>query len=326
LRTALSLVVVLGLVGSLAACSAAAPEASSECTPTKSGKASDSVKVTGDFGAKPKVEIKDPLSASTTQRSVVIEGDGAVAEAGNDVTMEFTIYNGATGEAIEGGGTAYEEEPAAFTLDENLIAGFTKTLECSTEGSRVVGVFSPADGIVAENLESFGMTKDDSLVMVADLISTEKAATVLPKSDGEAQEMPEGFPAVELSIADDETGTPTVTLPGGDAPAELQIATTIKGDGKEVADGDSVTVNYQGINWRTGEVFDQSWGAEPATFPTDQVVSGFGQALVGQTVGSQVIAVIPPDLGYGPQGGNEQAGILADDTLVFVIDILATKG
>ena len=326
MRTALSLVVVLGLVGSLAACSAATPEASSECTPTKAGKASDSVKVTGDFGSKPTVDIKNPLTASTTQRSVLIEGDGAVAQAGDDITMEFTIYNGATGEAIEGGGTEYAEEPAVFTLDENLIAGFTKTLECSTEGSRVVGVFSPADGIAAENLEGFGMTKDDSLVMVADLISTEKAAEVLPKSDGEAQELPDGFPAIDLSIADDETGTPTVTLPGGTAPADLQIATTIKGEGEEVAEGASVTVNYQGINWRTGEVFDQSWGAAPATFVTSQVVAGFGQALVGQTVGSQVVVVIPPDLGYGPQGGNEQAGILADDTLVFVIDILATKG
>ena len=325
MRTALSLVVVIGLVGSLAACSTTT-ESSSDCTPTKSGAASESVKVTGDFGTAPTVEIENPLTATTTQRSVVIEGDGAVAQAGDDITMEFTIYNGATGEVIEGGGTGYADEPAAFTLDENLIAGFTKTLECSAEGSRVVGVFSPADGIVAENLESFGMTEDDSLVMVADLLSTETAPEVLPKSDGEAQELPEGFPAIDVSIADDETGTPTVTLPGGAAPAELQIATTIKGEGEEVADGASVTVNYQGINWRTGEVFDQSWGSAPATFVTSQVVAGFGQALVGQTVGSQVVVVIPPDLGYGPQGGNENAGILADDTLVFVIDILSTKG
>lgn len=325
MRTALSLVVVIGLVGSLAACSAAT-ESSPDCTPTKSGAASDSVKVTGEFGTEPTVEIENPLTTTTTQRSVVIEGDGAVAQAGDDITMEFTIYNGATGDVIEDGGTGYADQPAAFTLDENLIAGFTKTLECSTEGSRVVGVFSPADGIVAENLESFGMTEDDSLVMVADLLTAEKAPEVLPKSEGEPQELPEGFPAIDLSIADDETGTPTVTLPGGAAPAELQIATTITGEGEEVAEGASVTVNYQGINWRTGEVFDQSWGAAPATFVTTQVVAGFGQALVGQTVGSQVVVVIPPDLGYGPQGGNEGAGILADDTLVFVIDILATKG
>ncbi|MGN6503185.1 MAG: FKBP-type peptidyl-prolyl cis-trans isomerase, partial [Pseudolysinimonas sp.] len=45
---------------------------------------------------------------------------------------------------------------------------------------------------------------------------------------------------------------------------------------------------------------------------------------VGQTVGSRVVVIIPPDQGYGPQGGNASAGIAADDTLVFVVDILAT--
>ena len=52
------------------------------------------------------------------------------------------------------------------------------------------------------------------------------------------------------------------------------------------------------------------------------VVPGFAQALEGQTVGSQILAVIPPELGYG-EAGNEGAGIKGTDTLVFVVDILA---
>jgi peptidylprolyl isomerase len=54
-------------------------------------------------------------------------------------------------------------------------------------------------------------------------------------------------------------------------------------------------------------------------------VAGFGQALVGQTVGSQVLVVIPPALGYGPSGGTPDGSIGATDTIVFVIDILATS-
>lgn len=98
-----------------------------------------------------------------------------------------------------------------------------------------------------------------------------------------------------------------------------------QGDGAEVADGDTVTVQYQGVNWRTGKVFDQSWtrGA-PSQFATNQVIKGFTKALVGQKVGSQVIAVIPPDMGYGA-AGSESAGIKGTDTLVFVVDILATS-
>ena len=42
-------------------------------------------------------------------------------------------------------------------------------------------------------------------------------------------------------------------------------------------------------------------------------------------MGSQVLAVIAPADGYGPQGGNSSAGIGKDDTLVFVIDILSAE-
>ena len=52
-----------------------------------------------------------------------------------------------------------------------------------------------------------------------------------------------------------------------------------------------------------------------------KVISGWDLGLVGQTVGSQVILVIPPDQGYGAEG-YDSAGIKGTDTLVFVIDIL----
>jgi peptidylprolyl isomerase len=54
-------------------------------------------------------------------------------------------------------------------------------------------------------------------------------------------------------------------------------------------------------------------------------VPGFTNAIVGQTVGSQVLVVIAPADGYGPQGGNSSAGIGKNDTIVFVIDILASE-
>jgi peptidylprolyl isomerase len=42
--------------------------------------------------------------------------------------------------------------------------------------------------------------------------------------------------------------------------------------------------------------------------------------LAGVPVGSRVVMSIPPDLGYGAQ---EQQGIPANSTLVFVVDILS---
>ena len=52
------------------------------------------------------------------------------------------------------------------------------------------------------------------------------------------------------------------------------------------------------------------------------IIDGWIKGLVGQTVGSQVLLVIPPDLAYG---ATEQGTIPANSTLVFVVDILAAS-
>ena len=90
--------------------------------------------------------------------------------------------------------------------------------------------------------------------------------------------------------------------------------------------GDTVTVHYTGVVWATGKTFDSSWTrGTPASFATTGVIPGFGKALVGQKVGSQVIAVIPPADGYGAKVPPNQTDITPTSTLVFVVDILATS-
>jgi FKBP-type peptidyl-prolyl cis-trans isomerase len=149
--------------------------------------------------------------------------------------------------------------------------------------------------------------------------SSSAPSDVPTRASGEAQEPQAGFPTVESD------GRPTVTLPGTEAPTELQVETLIKGDGPVVEDGAQVTVQYQGSLWKDGTVFDESWKrGEPTTFGTGQVIPGFAAGIVGQTVGSQTVVVIPPAEGYG-EAGAPQAGIAGDDTLVFVIDILAAN-
>ena len=120
-------------------------------------------------------------------------------------------------------------------------------------------------------------------------------------------------------LADD--GRPTVTIPDEAPPAELKIAVLKKGDGAVVPVASDVIVHYEGINWNTKEIFDESWArGEPSPFNTAQVIAGFTKAIEGQTVGSQVIAIIPPADGYGSTGRPPSIG--GTDTLVFVVDIL----
>jgi FKBP-type peptidyl-prolyl cis-trans isomerase len=329
MRTAAALLAATGLLIGLAACSTTPAgtddlddTASSACVATKAGSASDGIDVSGEFAAKPTVKIDGPLAPKSTERTVVIEGDGDVAADGTQVLVDYTLYNATTGDVLsESEYTEGAESP--FTIDESkFLPGLVKTLACSTEGSRVVGVIPPVDawGVGGtEQSEGLGVKADDSIVFVADIVSVvPQIATGEPQAT--AEELEEGgFPAVEIA----EDGTPTITVPKTDPPKEYQLAVLKKGAGAVVEAGDTVTVQYQGVNWETGEVFDQSWGREPASFQTSQVVKGFGDAMIGQPVGSQVIVVFPPSLGYGEAGASDHE--LAGQTLIFVIDILATN-
>lgn len=133
-------------------------------------------------------------------------------------------------------------------------------------------------------------------------------------------DLPSGLPTVTL---DDATGKPSIDVSTyTDHGDQLVAQPLIKGSGDTVQDGQSVTVNYTG--WLTdGTQFDSSWdNGSPATFSLNQVVTGFKNGLVGQTVGSQVLLIIPPDQGYGSQA---VSSIPANSTLIFVVDILAAS-
>lgn len=312
--------VALAAVLALAACTAPSPTPTEGADPVTQttvcvapGAASDAVRVTGEVGDVPTVAFDAPLEVAATERTVAVEGDGAAIGRGALITLDFTVYNGATGEVAMG--TAYDEVPGMIVVDpDRLLPGLAHTILCSTAGSRVVGVVPPEDAFGATGRPDLGIEPEHPVVFVVDVVD------VLPtQAAGEAAELPDGFPALDLDFADD--GRPTVGIPEGDPPAELQIGVLVTGDGAVVAPGDEFTVQYQGVNWRTGEIFDETWGQAPRSFTT--VIAGFERAVVGKPVGSRVIAVIPPAQGYGEEG-NAGAGIEGTDTLVFVIDILAT--
>ena len=118
---------------------------------------------------------------------------------------------------------------------------------------------------------------------------------------------------------------PEIDFPGGEPPADLEIKDIWEGDGAVAQAGQTVTVHYVGVAFSTGEEFDASWNrGTPFRFPLGggRVIKGWGQGLTGKKVGSRVLIVIPPKLGYGdkPPAGS---GIKKDSVLVFSVDILA---
>jgi peptidylprolyl isomerase len=119
---------------------------------------------------------------------------------------------------------------------------------------------------------------------------------------------------------------PAIEVPAGTTPpATLTVKTLIKGKGAVVKKGQELFLQYTGVNWRTGKVFDSSWSRgtpQPAAIGEGQVIKGWDTGLVGQTVGSRLLLIVPPADAYG-SAGLSSAGIKGTDTLVFVVDILA---
>jgi peptidylprolyl isomerase len=114
-------------------------------------------------------------------------------------------------------------------------------------------------------------------------------------------------------------GAPTLTPTGTDPPTSLVAQPLIRGSGRQVARSDTVTVQYVGFSWKTGEAFDSTWSrGSPSSFSLVDVPA-WAAGLADQPVGSQLLLVVPPTYALGATQSQELSG----QTVVFVVDILA---
>lgn len=306
-------------IASLSACASGSDLTSAtDCAVTPSGAEIAKVKVTGEPGVEPTVTIPSPLTSKKTERAVITEGDGEVVEPGMQVSTNYVLYSAATGEKLDSSPDFSSEGALTFVVDDaKVLTGLAKIVQCSKVGSRVAGIV-PAEDAFGDAGPNFGIGANDSLVFVFDIKSAGPAPTESPSP--ELTELPtpsdwtENLPTVDLSGSE-----PVVELPETAPPTELELQVLKAGDGAEVSQESTVTIDYQGISWNSGEIFDQSYGSNPATFPVGGVIPGFAAAMVGQKAGAQLLVVIPPKYGYGEGTINENN--LVGQTLVFLIEI-----
>jgi len=117
---------------------------------------------------------------------------------------------------------------------------------------------------------------------------------------------------------------PTVTVPPGAPPTQLQSTDLIVGTGPAAKAGDNVSVQYVGVAYSSKQQFDASWDRGqpyPFVLGAGNVIPGWDKGVVGMKVGGRRDLIIPPSLGYGasPPPG---APIAANDTLIFVVDMV----
>ena len=279
-----------------------------------------SVTAKGSFDASPSVTIPKETPTSTLAVKTLIQGNGAAIKKSDLFLSNFTIYvwNGKTNKLLD---STYSSSPQV--LPATLLPGIQSAVTGKKLGSRVLAVIPPKQGYGTSGNSQLGVTGSDTLVFVMDLLQKYSSGTV-SASGSQVSSGGGSLPSVSATA-----GTaPKVTIPKGVTPPTTLVAKTlIKGSGPAVTKGEDVVVQYTGVNWRTGQVFDSSWqrglpysfkiGATPS-----QVIPGWDTGLVGQTVGSRVLLVIPPGDAYG-SAGQSQAGIKGTDTLVFVVDIIS---
>jgi peptidylprolyl isomerase len=272
------------------------------------------VTVSTDTSAKPTVEVKTPYAIKKTADSTVVAGTGEKLAKGATITFDYVLVDGRTGKEVQ---TSYGMTPASLVLDaKKTNKQLVNALTGETIGSRVLVAIAPKDGL-AKRITADGVKKNDTLLFVIDAKSVR---TPLKKATGEAVAPVDGLPTVELA----KNGKPTITVPKTAAPTSLVVQPLIKGSGPVVQAGQTISVHYTGVIWDTGKQFDSSWDrGQPADFEIGKgsVIAGWDEGLVGQTVGSQVLLVVPPDKGYG-SAGTSDGSIKGTDTLVFVVDIL----
>jgi len=296
----------------LAACSSAKTD--SQAAPL------DSITVGGTDKA-PTVTFKTkPLSVKVTTTKVITAGKGAKISKANSISFRYEIFNGKDGKQLESNfgkdAAGKDKGPAVQNLSSSL-PGLSKGVSGQQLGSRLLIAIPPADAFGAQGNPQAGFGPTDTVVFLIDLVSattplaTATGATVAPKA---------GLPTATV----DGAKAAQITVPKTAAPTTLIVQPLIKGAGPIVKKGQNITVNYTGVLWKDGKKFDASGDrGAPVDFQigVGQVIPGWDKGLVGQSVGSRILLVVPPADGYGAKGSPPL--ITAKDTLVFVIDLLA---
>ena len=316
-------VAVLALAVGLAGCSGGDADAAPSGSPSPATSASvdasssaapepaavdnlDGVTVTGADDDVPTVTF-EPFTIAETTSKVLTAGDGPEITEGSSVLLRYIGVNGRTGETFDENYSA--DAPTLFPLDQ-VVSGFSKGLVGQKEGTRVLMAITGADGYDSSGgSPQAGIQVGDTLVFVVDVIGAQRS-----EPSGTEVSQPAGRPTVGGALDD-----PSISVPSGDAPEELVVQPVIEGDGPEVTDASTITVDYRAWLW-DGTQVDDSYAGAPQTGRLSELIDGWQEGLAGQTVGSRVLLVVPPDKAY--PDGDSTAGIPAGSTLVYVVDIL----
>lgn len=280
--------------------------------------------VSGAVGEQAAITIPQSMTAPTKVESdVLVQGNGAQLVAGDAVVVDYTLMDW-TGSKLIGSTYSTDKSPnktQEFVLGSSTsLASWNQVLPHVTIGSRVEIVTPPDGAFGAGGATAYGISGKDDLIYVLDVVSAYPGTADITGTM--AAQADQGFPKV---TGNPGTASPTITLPSGAAaPNTATAKVLIAGSGAPIQTGQRLMVQYVGVDWNTGKLFDSSFADKQIAsfvFGSSAVISGWNTGLAGRRVGDRVLLVIPASAAYGSKGV-AAAGIRGGDTLVFVVDIV----
>ncbi|MDH6629269.1 peptidylprolyl isomerase [Streptomyces sp. LBL] len=269
------------------------------------------------FGEKPTLPKGSGEPSKQLAVKTLVAGSGTTVAEGDYVQAGYLGQIWDSGKVFD---NSYDRKTSLVIqlAPGRIIDGWRYALAGKKVGSRVEFSVPPTWGYGAQGQAQAGIKGTDTLVFVVDVQGTFNAKSSAKGTDVAQDDV--DLPKVGTNT---DGKAPSIEVPKGDAPKKLVANYVIEGDGPKVAATDSVLVQYKGVLWDTGKEFDSTYGRKELTsFSLQQVVKGWSQGMTGKKVGSRIVIVIPPELGYGaqPPAGS---GIKKDSTMVFTVDILA---
>jgi peptidylprolyl isomerase len=273
------------------------------------------IEVSGDFADRPDIEIDDPLEVQESTSWSPRPGEGDKVGEGATAIVQLTIADGRTGETVVST-LDQGQSPLEIDLSQQVFPSLAQGLVGRPAESRVVVASTSGDAYGENGAPQIGIEGGDSVVMVADVLSTDPTS-VLDAPTGAVVRQPAGTPRLR-----ERAGRPVgFDFAKARKPDELVVVPLREGTGPEVESPDRITAHYLGAVWGAEKPFDETYTTEPASFSIglSSVVKAWDQGLEGVREGARVMLICPPDLAYGSRG---QPGIPAGSTLVFVVDVL----
>ena len=174
-----------------------------------------------------------------------------------------------------------------------------------------------------ENLDTNAISKgiEDSLKNIQPEISVEKINEALQELHSKTQEKKstqakEAAKKGQEFLEKNKTENPNISVTS----SGLQYEVMTEGKGEKPKSSDKVRVHYHG-QLIDGTVFDSSvTRGQPAEFPVNGVIKGWGEALQMMPVGSKWKLYIPHELAYGENGAG--AAIPPSSALIFEVELL----